>query len=80
MVTGESDERPATPHAKPLTIAQEAAAFAVQMPGFGNPYLLTVDVFDAAMSAWVAMQPESVKEPRGDSRAFVERKMKELVR
>lgn len=68
------------PHAKPLTIAQEAAAFAVQMPGFGNPYLLNVDVFDAAMAAWVESQPEPTRERGGSSRDFVERKMKELTR
>lgn len=77
----ESDERPAMPPAKPLTIIDEAATFAVCMPGFGNPLLLTVDVFDAAMSAWVDAQPDmSGERPSGSSRDFVERKMKELAR
>lgn len=50
---------------------------AVNMPGFGNPYNLPVDVFDGALGAWLDAQGDAPAPTGGSSRERVERVMRE---
>jgi hypothetical protein len=50
---------------------------AVNMPGFGNPYNLSIDVFDGALSAWMSASSNDPTPVGGSSRDRVERAMRE---
>jgi len=49
----------AVPPGRLPTIVEQAAIIAANLPGFGNPMHLTIDIFDDAIAAWRDAQPES---------------------
>ena len=73
---GESEGQAPKPDGRLPTIVEQASVMAVNMPGFGNPYNLRIDVFDGALEAWLAAQDGMPSPQGGTSRERVEAAMK----